>query len=51
MLSGEVVVGIIGVLVTFCVALPGLIVVAWRWRRRKGEPRPQQIEYVSGTFD
>ncbi len=51
MLSGDVAVGIAGVLATICVALPGLFIFAWRWRRSAGKSwfGRQQTEYVSGT--
>ena len=34
-LSGEVIVGVVGVIMTVVVAVPGITVVAWRWRKRQ----------------
>lgn len=41
-LSGEVIVGIIGVLAMLCVALPGIVVIIWRhWRYKTWSARQQ----------
>ena len=49
MLDGEVIVAIVGVFVTVFVALPGIVVAAWRWQRKQSWLQSQQTARLNGT--